>query len=357
MHSLSCGLPRQAQRVWSQELRLFIPARHNIETSNGKSNCLIIFQLNSDSTPSTHLVISSSRTLSHRDRSDVQRCPLLSRPNGCRAAEHVPPICAGKGQLLGNATEASTRTIRKIAWCAASQTKATPCASHWQIRMTAWIQLVWRFKDVEHVWSIPVKNDWMKENIHNFNHFCHHYHLFHVYTFSILPGYQSLSPTAVQMNCPRLPSETLVTQDWKRLEDPPGSSRLLSSWLILIAFNARVAKDITRRGNRKQVTRPCRIKSSIQILGHRDVRVDGKNEVLDPCGPKVGEVTGYSFPITSARKSLNYSQILTSQESNSIKFNQIWILRFYKVHQDETRYGSLVSLYGGSLATTKYYDS
>lgn len=115
MHSLSCGLPRQAQRVWSQELRLFIPARHNIETSNGKSNCLIIFQLNSDSTPSTHLVISSSRTLSHRDRSDVQRCPLLSRPNGCRAAEHVPPICAGKGQLLGNATEASTRTIRKIA--------------------------------------------------------------------------------------------------------------------------------------------------------------------------------------------------------------------------------------------------
>lgn len=181
-----------------------------------------------------------------------------------------------------------------------------------------------------------MENDWMKENIHNFNHFCHHYHLFHVYTFSILPGYQSLSPTAVQMNCPRLPSETLVTQDWKRLEDPPGSSRLLGSWLILIAFNARVAKDITRRGNRKQVTRPCRIKSSIQILGHRDVRVDGKNEVLDPCGPKVGEVTGYSFPITSARRSLTdkYWHHKNQIQSNSIKYEFYDSTKFTRMKPD-----------------------
>ena len=200
-----------------------------------------------------------------------------------------------------------------------------------------------------------MENDWMKENIHNFNHFCHHYHLFHVYTFSILPGYQSLSPTAVQMNCPRLPSETLVTQDWKRLEDPPGSSRLLSSWLILIAFNARVAKDITRRGNRKQVTRPCRIKSSIQIL--TSWRPCWREKwSLRSLRPKSGR-GDWIFISYHLSKEKSHWQILTSQESNSIKFNQIWILRFYKVHQDETRYGSLVSLYGGSLATTKYYDS
>lgn len=146
--------------------------------------------------------------------------------------------------------------------------------------------------------------------------------------------------------CPdELPQASIWNLGHPRLEKTRRSSRLQAprgSWLILIAFNARVAKDITSRGNRKQVTRPCRIESSKTNWrfrkfkqGHSDVRVDG-GSILDPCGPKVGEVTGYSFPITSARRSLKatgtdkywhdstmiwqYLNQIQSNDMNSTKF-------------------------------------